>query len=199
MTVGPGEVTDCTLARVITSPAPPSPPTHRVLHSIDEYHAGFPQQSMRQYEHEEGIHCSLYMSRRSNPHITEFSAFVRQRRQELGLSMRELESRSGIHNSRISRWEQGIEMPDRVDVLRSLARGLAVPLADLYAVAGIDIPEILPSHRPYLRSKYGTTLPEEALDRIADYADRVAAQYGVATGPRPGEDEQLPHTSSQPL
>jgi len=137
------------------------------------------------------------MSRQQNPHITDFSQAIHQRRQELGLSLTVLESRTGIHNSRLSRWERGIEMPDRPDRLIALARGLEVPAADLYSLAGIDLPETLPSHRPYLRSKYGAALPPEALEQIAGYADRIAARYGISTGPAPGEDEQpLPPTTA---
>jgi transcriptional regulator with XRE-family HTH domain len=129
------------------------------------------------------------MSRQQNPRITEFSQFIRQRRTELGLSLTALEDRTGFHNSRLSRWERGIEMPDRADRLHALAHGLEVPVAELFSLAGIDIPADLPSHRLYLRSKYGAALPPEALGAIADYADQIASHYGVSTGPRPGEDE----------
>ena len=85
-------------------------------------------------------------------------------------------------------------MPDRPDRLIALAKGLEVPSADLYALAGIDLPETLPTLRPYLRSKYGTALPPQALADIAAYVERVASSYGITTGPAPGEDEQpLPH------
>lgn len=80
-------------------------------------------------------------------------------------------------------------MPDRAERLAALARGLEVPPADLFALAGIDLPDELPTLRPYLRSKYGAALPAEALAEIARYVDGVASRYGVTTGPAPGEDE----------
>jgi len=80
-------------------------------------------------------------------------------------------------------------MPDRPERLAALAAGLEVPTADLYALAGIDLPDELPTLRPYLRSKYGGALPDEALAEIARYSDNVARRYGVTTGPAPGEDE----------
>ena len=129
------------------------------------------------------------MGRSQNPRITEFSQFILARRQELEISLLELERRTGLHNSRISRWERGVEMPDRPERLAALAAGLEVSTADLYAVAGVDIPDDLPTLRPYLRSKYGDALPEEALADIAQYSERVASRYGVTTGPAPGEDE----------
>lgn len=135
------------------------------------------------------------MGRQQNPRITEFSSFIRARRHELGISLGQLEARTGLHNSRISRWERGIEMPDRPERLVALAAGLEVPTADLYALAGVDIPDELPTLRPYLRSKYGGALPDEALAEIARYSDQIASRYGVSTGPAPGEDE-LPTPTS---
>jgi transcriptional regulator with XRE-family HTH domain len=130
--------------------------------------------------------------RRSSPNKTAFSEYIRLRRQELGLSLPELEQRTGIHNSRLSRWERGIDMPDRPDRLAELARGLEVPLADLFTVAGIELPSELPTLRPYLRTKYGDQLPDAALAEIARYTDEVAKRYGVQTGPLLGEDEIVP-------
>lgn len=129
------------------------------------------------------------MSRQKGATSSQFSEFIRSRRQELGLSLGQLEQRTGLHNSRLSRWERGLEMPDRPERLAALAQGLEVPTADLYAVTGIDLPEELPTLRPYLRSKYGAALPEAALSEIAHYSDQVAARYGVTTGPNIGEDE----------
>lgn len=131
-----------------------------------------------------------YMPRGQKPQPTEFSSFIMNRRAELGLSLRQLEHLTGLHNSRLSRWEKGIETPDRPERLIALAKGLQVLARDLYSLAGFDIPDELPSHRPYLRTKYGAALPTEALDDIAAYAEGVAARYGVTTGPVPGEDEQ---------
>ncbi|HWJ98261.1 MAG TPA: helix-turn-helix transcriptional regulator [Acidimicrobiales bacterium] len=138
------------------------------------------------------------MPRGQNPQITEFSKYLRHRRRELQIPLSELESRTGIHNSRLSRWERGIEMPDRPERLSALARGLDVDLADLYALAGIELPTTLPTLRPYLRSKYGSTLPADALDEIARYSDYIAARHGVVTGPRPGEDEIGPPRRPEP-
>lgn len=130
------------------------------------------------------------MGRQQNPRITEFSTFIRHRRTELGISLVQLEQRTGIHNSRLSRWERGVEMPDRPERLTPLAHGLEVPVADLYTLAGIDLSGQLPTLRPYLRSKYGAALPADALAEIVAYVDRVAGRYGVSTGPASGEDEQ---------
>jgi transcriptional regulator with XRE-family HTH domain len=118
-----------------------------------------------------------------------FADFILQRRTQLGLSLVQLEGRTGIHNSRLSRWERGIEKPSRPDRLTALAGGLEIPPADLYLLAGIELAPELPSMRPYLRSKYGPELPSAAIADIEAYSSRVAARYGISTGPAPGEDE----------
>ena len=119
----------------------------------------------------------------------QFAELLRRRRAELGLSLTQLEARTGIHVSRLSRWERAQDMPSRPDRLTALAAGLELPPSDLYLLAGMDLAGELPSMRPYLRSKYGPKLPPEAIADIEAYSARVAARYGVSTGPAPGEDE----------
>ena len=123
------------------------------------------------------------------PSGDRFGDFLLHRRAELGISLVELETRTGIHNSRLSRWERGAEFPSRPERLTVLAAGLEVPLSDLYLAAGIEPTPQLPSMRPYLRSKYGPELPAEAIAEIEAYSNQIAARYGISTGPAPGEDE----------
>lgn len=138
------------------------------------------------------------MPRTGNPHRTELSRLIRSRRRELGISLGELERRTGLHNSRLSRWERGLEAPDRPARLVALAEGLELPLADLYLAAGIKPVDQLPSHRIYLRSKYGEQVPPEALADIAAYAEKIATRYGADLGPNPGEDEEpAPETKQE--
>ncbi len=129
------------------------------------------------------------MALKSNPYQAKFAEYVLARRLDLGLSLVQLEQRTGLHGSRISRWERGLEMPSRLDRLTALAAGLEVPASDLYLLAGMDLAPELPSMRPYLRSKYGQHLPPEAIAEIDAYGAEVAARYGISTGPKPGEDE----------
>lgn len=129
------------------------------------------------------------MVRRQHNEYREFSDYILQRRQDLGISLLELERRTGLHNSRLSRWERGIDMPDRPERLASLARGLEVQPADLYVLAGVELIDQLPSHRLYLRSTY-KQLPHEAVREITAYAEDVIRRYGDHVGPADGEDEQ---------
>ena len=121
----------------------------------------------------------------------EFAAFLRKQRHKLGLSLMELEGRTGIHNSRISRWERGIEMPNRPERLTALAKGLEIPPSDLYLLAGIELAAELPSMKPYLRTKYHGQLPPRALAKIEAFTKQIASEYGITSfeGPAPGEDE----------
>ena len=119
----------------------------------------------------------------------EFGAMLRARRQELGLSIVQLEQRTGINNGRLSRWERGIQLPARPERLKVLAKGLELPASDLYAAAGIDLTGDRPSVRPYLRSKYGDRLPPDAIADIEAYARKITDQYGITDGPAPGQDE----------
>lgn len=130
------------------------------------------------------------MSSESTEVRQRFAAFIRRRRLELGISTLELERRTGIHQSRLSRWERAIDMPARPERLTALARGLEVPATDLYSLAGMDLSSELPSMRPYLRSKYGSQLPAEAIAEIESFSRQVAGRYGASIGPAPGEDEQ---------
>src|SRR4051794_15051209 len=70
--------------------------------------------------------------------------FLLHRRVELGLSLAQLETRTGIHMSRLNRWERGEDHPGRPERLTALAQGLEVPAADLYLLAGMDLAPELP-------------------------------------------------------
>jgi transcriptional regulator with XRE-family HTH domain len=115
---------------------------------------------------------------------------IRQRREDLGLSQRQLGERIGSTGSgtTIMRIESGEIANPRVDVLTALAEALDLPSADLFAAAGYAVPNELPSFRPYLRAKY-QDLPPEAVTELEDTFADIAKRYGT-NGPAPGEDER---------
>lgn len=118
---------------------------------------------------------------------TTLGQLVRDRREALGLSLRQLGQRIGTTDTTVMRIESGEIANPRGEVLRALAEALEVPSADLFAAAGYTIPTELPSFRPYLRTKYGE-LPDQALRELErNFAD-IAKRYG-STEPAPGEDE----------
>ncbi len=116
----------------------------------------------------------------------EIGRLIRERRYELGLSLRDLETRSGISRGRLSGYESGPKRPS-LAALERLASVLQLPLADLAAAAGY--PQVgLPSIRPYLRQAYG--LDESG---AADVERYLHSRYGPSSGPQPGEDELPDH------
>lgn len=111
----------------------------------------------------------------------ELGAFIRERREALGISQRELMRRTRTTN--ISRIEQGTILP-ATDTLRAIAETLGLSLSELVAAGR---PSELPTLRPYLRAKYHD-LDDDALFDLERYAERLIARHG-GTGPVDHEDE----------
>ncbi len=116
-------------------------------------------------------------------------ALLRARRNELGLSSRVLGKLTGVDAVTIQRLELGAISAPAPDKLARIAEALGLRLADVYAHAGYVVPNELPAFTPYMRTKYGA-LPDDDLDAIARYAERLAKKHGVNLGgPAAGEDE----------
>ncbi|AKU19263.1 hypothetical protein VV02_23940 [Luteipulveratus mongoliensis] len=113
---------------------------------------------------------------------------MRDARESRDLSYGQLESETGIGKGTLFKIEAGqSRQPDQA-LLQQIADTLDLPLADLYAAAGYDQADELPTLKPYLRTRY-PALPETALHEIA----AITKKYGIdpsSTGPRPGEDER---------
>lgn len=120
---------------------------------------------------------------------TELGTILRQRREELGLSIRAFGRAIDVPAATILRIEQGQFSPNPT-LLAKFAEGLELPLADLYSVAGYPIPNDLPSMPAYLRTKY-RDLPAPARKDLNDYLEKLKTKYGLdETGPKDGEDEK---------
>lgn len=115
------------------------------------------------------------------------SQLIRRRRSDLGLTSAQLADQAGVQRSVVSRVENGTKVP-QPETLAQLAAVLQLPLADLYDAAGYPLPERLPSLRPYLRRAYGVS--GATADEIERYLQRISAEYGTASEPLNGEDEQ---------
>lgn len=118
------------------------------------------------------------MNKKSTNEI--LASFVRARRESLGLSQVQLAERSGLHHSYWSYLEAGRFARPSPEQLNIIARTLKVPLEDLYNLVGYQLPEGLPSLRPYLRAKYD--LPPEAIAELERYFDFLRQQYGIPKG-----------------
>jgi transcriptional regulator with XRE-family HTH domain len=120
----------------------------------------------------------------------ELGRKLRARRDELGLSVRDLERLTDVDNGTIVRIEQGAFAAPAPDKLSRIAEALNLSLADVFALAEYSAPSELPSFSPYLRSKY-RDLPAPAVEELERSFRRIAKRHGVdPAGPAPGEDEQ---------
>ena len=116
-------------------------------------------------------------------------ALLKQRREALGLSLRQLAKIVDVKDVTILRFERGDHAAPAPDKLARIAEAIGLSLADVYALADYAVPTDLPSFKPYLRTKY-RNLPPEEVDKIEAYAQRLANKHGVSLeGPAPGEDE----------
>lgn len=84
----------------------------------------------------------------------KIGAFLKELRKEKGLTQEQLSEQLGITNRTVSRWENGINMPDF---------DLVIELADIY---DINIEELLDGER---KTDMIDKEKEEALLKVADY------------------------------
>jgi len=97
--------------------------------------------------------------------------YLRQRREELGLSLRQLASMVGTHASYLGRLETGAYRRPPFEYLPRIAAALKISYADLFAVSGYGIPEELPSLVPYLRVRYN--MSEETSREMDRYFQQI--------------------------
>jgi transcriptional regulator with XRE-family HTH domain len=119
----------------------------------------------------------------------ELGRQLRARREELGLSLRQLEKLTDVDNGTIARIEQGAFAAPAPDKLARIAEGLGLSLADVFGLAEYAVPSDLPSFQPYLRSKY-RDMPRGAVDDLNKAFARIVRKHGYdPEGPQSGEDE----------
>jgi len=119
----------------------------------------------------------------------ELGQRLRARREELGLSLRQLADQADMNDATIVRIEQGAFAAPAPDKLARIAEALGLSLADVFALAEYAVPDDLPSFQPYLRSKY-RDMPREAVDDLNKAFDRIVRKHGYdPAGPQDGEDE----------
>ncbi len=113
----------------------------------------------------------------------QLAKLLRKLRLRAGLSVKELEVKSGVSRAAISRTENGEKLPTPT-TLNRLAEGLGIDASELFQAAGYTTTgaEALPALQPYLRAKYAH-LPAAARKELADYLDRLEAEYGSPVKP----------------
>jgi transcriptional regulator with XRE-family HTH domain len=114
---------------------------------------------------------------------------VRSRRQELGLTVRQLAEQADMNFATVARIEQGQFAAPGPDKLARIAEALGLSTADVFGLAEYTVPDDLPSFQPYLRSKY-RDMPADAVDDLNKAFERIVRKHGYQPdGPRDGEDE----------
>lgn len=93
------------------------------------------------------------------------ASLLQGRRTELGLSMRMVARQTGLNIATISQLEAATNLSPQPHTLKAIARGLKLPVSDLYAVADWLPADELPTIAMYLRTAY-RDLSEEAISEV---------------------------------
>ena len=103
--------------------------------------------------------------------------YVRTRRESRKLDYYQAAEQSGLDHTFWRKLEVGAYESPSPKSLEAIATTLRVPIEDLYALAGYDLPARLPSFRPYLRARYH--LPHEAVADLERYFELLRSHYGI--------------------
>jgi transcriptional regulator with XRE-family HTH domain len=103
--------------------------------------------------------------------------YIRDRRLSRGWSLNHAAEASKLHFSYWSKLENGVYDAPAPKHLQVIARALQVDFEDLYALAGYELPQRLPSFRPYLRAKYA--LPPEAIADLERYFELLRNHFDI--------------------
>lgn len=104
-------------------------------------------------------------------------AAIKEAREALGLSLRQLAEAVDVHHSFLARLETGDYQTAKPAFLQRLSRVLELDERDLFSLAGLDAPEGLPAFTPYLRAKY--EMSDEAAKALQEYFTFVTDKYDV--------------------
>lgn len=104
--------------------------------------------------------------------INPLAELLRTRRDELGLTLYELEQRSGVPRPHIRRLEQGETINPSMEILNKLANALDLDAEDLYDAHWQTNRQPLPGVSTYFRSRYSLNDRQIAeIERLVDGFD----------------------------
>ena len=114
---------------------------------------------------------------------------IRSRREQAGMTIRDLADDAEMNFATVSRIEQGKFATPGHDKLARIAQALGLNTADVFALADYTLPADLPSFQPYLRTKY-QDIPDGAVDELNRAFQRITKKHGYTPeGPPNGENE----------
>jgi transcriptional regulator with XRE-family HTH domain len=123
-----------------------------------------------------------------------FGDMLRQRRQDLGLSVRQVGAATAMNNTTISRIETGSFKAPRPDKLARIAEALGMSAGELFARAGYLVASDLPEYSTYLRTAH-PDLPASAIDRLHDHFQAILAEFGISRARQPILEESTDEPS----
>ena len=136
-------------------------------------------------------YTNIVMRRTSltNQQAHDLAVILRGRRQDKGLSVRQLAAAAGVHLGTISGLEHATNLAPQPEILKAIAKALDLSMSDLFIIADWLPAGELPSLQPYLRAKYGLGKRDAA--ELDDYLSQLQARHGSAGTPGPinREDE----------
>lgn len=103
--------------------------------------------------------------------------YIRDRRESRKLDYYQAAERSGLDHTYWRKLEYGQYEAPSPKALKAIADALRVPLEDLYALAGYDLPTKLPAFPGYLRARYH--LPHQAVAELERYFELLRHYYGI--------------------
>lgn len=104
---------------------------------------------------------------------------IRQAREALGISARQLGTRAAVHHGHIARLENGETKNPSLEMLHKIANALSMNLNELLGSEGAELNSALPEPRVYFRRKFGVSADE------ADVLTKLVEKYQEE---REGED-----------
>ncbi len=117
--------------------------------------------------------------------------YIRARRESLNLGYYEAAKLSDLNHTFWRKLEDGQYEAPSPKSLEAIANTLKVPIEDLYALAGYDLPVRLPSLTPYLRARYH--LPHKAVVDLERYFELLRSYYNI-----PADKSVFPPKPKQP-
>jgi transcriptional regulator with XRE-family HTH domain len=109
------------------------------------------------------------------PKRLSLGQYLEQAREEAGISLRQLVAATGIPQTTINRLlKDEVEKPNPEHLAR-LADALELNPSDLFMVAGLPIPQGMPSIDALLRAEYD--LPEEAVAEARRNIQAIVEKY----------------------
>ena len=96
-------------------------------------------------------------------------------RKDAGLSLRQLAELADVHTTIVVRLLRDQMVSPKPDHLVRLASALELRASELFMLAGVPVPQDLPTVEALLRTEYD--LPEDAIAEAKQHIDAIVARY----------------------